>query len=64
MAAAGTSAAVGTGAFTSVSATRGVNVHVAEDADALLAIEPSPGPNGEYAVVGNGQIAIRLARLC
>lgn len=60
MATAGTSAVVGTGAFTSVSATRGVNVQVAEDADALLAIEPSPGPNGEYAIVENGQIAIRL----
>jgi hypothetical protein len=60
MAAAGTSAAVGTGAFTSVSADRSVSVHVGEDADALLAMEPSLGPNGEYAVVENGQIAIRL----
>jgi hypothetical protein len=58
-AAAGTSAAVGTGAFTGVSADRSVSVEVADDADALLTMEPSSGPNGEYAeTTGDGTIAL------
>jgi hypothetical protein len=50
--AAGGAAATGTGAFTSVSADRSVSVDVADDSDALLAIEPQATPNGnEYASV-------------
>lgn len=39
--------AVGTGAFTSVSAERDVTVQVADDANALLGIETGNGPNAE-----------------
>jgi hypothetical protein len=49
---AGGAAALGTGAFTSVSADRSVAVDVADDSDAFLAIEPQATPNGnEYASV-------------
>lgn len=41
--------ATGTGAFTSVQAERNVSVQVAGDANALLRIAPSDGPNGAYA---------------
>jgi hypothetical protein len=51
---------LGTGAFTSVSANRSVSVQVADDADAFLAMESSPGPNGSYAAVEDGQLALRL----
>ncbi|MBB6646633.1 LamG domain-containing protein [Halobellus ruber] len=60
-AAAGASATVGTGAFTSVSADRSVSVQVADDADAFLAMTPSNGPNGEFAeTTGDGTIALAL----
>ena len=45
----GTAAAVGTGAFTSVTADRDVEVAVAEDADAFLSLSPSDGANGAFA---------------
>lgn len=49
-AAAGSTAVMGTGAFTSVSADRTVNVEVADDANALLALTaPNSLANGEYA---------------
>ncbi|WP_229121282.1 hypothetical protein [Halapricum desulfuricans] len=52
--AAGGAAAIGSGAFTSVSADRGMAVQVADDAEAFLAIEPQDTPNGnEYADVGS-----------
>ncbi|WP_251133147.1 hypothetical protein [Halorubrum sp. 2020YC2] len=41
-----TGAAVGSGAFTSVEATRDVSVSVADDASAYLAMEPLSSPNG------------------
>ncbi len=47
-AAAGGSAILGTGAFTGVEADRSVEVEVVDDADALLAIAPSDGPNGAF----------------
>jgi hypothetical protein len=59
-AAAGTSAAVGTGAFTSVSADRSVSVQVADDADAFLAMTPSNGPNGDYASSNDGELVVQL----
>jgi hypothetical protein len=58
--AAGASSILGTGAFTSVSADRSVSVQVAADADAFLAMVPSPGPNGEYAAVEDGQLVVQL----
>ncbi|MFC7069036.1 hypothetical protein [Halobaculum lipolyticum] len=49
-AAAGTTTAVGTGAFTSVSADRRVSVAVADDSAALVGLEaPNELENGEYA---------------
>jgi hypothetical protein len=58
-AAAGGSAVLGTGAFTSVEADRSVEVEVANDADALLAIVPSDEPNGAF-VTGADAGAARL----
>ena len=46
---AGSAAAVGTGAFSSVEADRDINVEIAGDAEAYLAFESS----GEYATVDN-----------
>lgn len=46
---AGAGGLVGTGAFSSVSAQRDVNISVADDASALLALEAADGPNGAYA---------------
>ena len=57
--AAGGAAATGTGAFTSVSADRSVSVDVADDSDALLAIEPQATPNGnEYASKTDGTVEL------
>jgi hypothetical protein len=57
----GAGGTLGTGAFTSVSADRSVSVQVADDADAFLAMEPSSGPNGEYATADDGTIALEFA---
>jgi hypothetical protein len=46
--AAGGAAAMGTGAFTSVSAERGLRVHTPTDSDALLGLAPEDSPNAEY----------------
>ena len=60
-AAAGASGILGTDAFTSVEADRSVSVEVADDADAFLSMEPSSGPNGEFAeTTGDGTIALAL----
>jgi hypothetical protein len=49
-AAAGSTAVMGTGAFSSVSANRTLNVEVADDANAFLALTaPNSLANGEYA---------------
>lgn len=58
--ASGSAAAVGTGAFTSVSANRSVSVETAGDADAYLGLEPSSGANGNYATTVDGKLAIQL----
>jgi hypothetical protein len=55
---AGTGSAIGTGAFTSVSADRDLEVQVADDADALLALSPCDGPNGDYVTTSGGTAAI------
>jgi nitrous oxidase accessory protein NosD len=57
LAAAG-AAAMGTGAFTSVEVDRSVSVEVADDDAALLGLEPSPGPNGEYATQSGGRLGL------
>jgi hypothetical protein len=52
--AAGSAAAMGTGAFTSVSADRSVSVDVADDTDALLALEAEDTPNADdYVSTGD-----------
>ncbi len=63
--AAGGAAAMGTGAFTSVSADRSVDVNVADDADALLRIvrdtrSSSETPNAQEYVDVNGQVSIDI----
>ena len=64
--ASGSAAAVGTGAFTSVSASRSVAVNVADDSDALLAIRGDKR-NGnftsnavEYVDTNGGQVSIDI----
>jgi len=53
--AAGSAAAVGTGAFTSVTASRDVDVEVADDASAYLRLERAGGANSHYVTDdGNG----------
>jgi len=57
--AAGSAAAMGTGAFTSVQAERDLTVEAVGDSSAFLAMEPYDGPNGQYASIGqNGEVAI------
>jgi len=61
--AAGSAAAVGTGAFTSVEADRNVNVSVAGDDSALLSIKPTDKPNGQaYADLSDGTVSIDLTK--
>lgn len=55
-ASAASAAAVGTSAFSSVEANRLAEVEVVGDADAYLSIEPTDGPNGEYAEVSSGGV--------
>lgn len=47
-----------TGAFSSVSAERNIEVSVAGDADAYLALEPHEGSQGDYARVVDGQLEL------
>ncbi|MFC7177141.1 hypothetical protein [Halosegnis marinus] len=60
--AAGAAAATGTGAFTSVSANRTVSVNVADDADALLALEGAGEGNDAYLTEDGtgGELALAL----
>lgn len=53
---AGGGAALGTGAFSQVEATREANVSVADDANAFLALEPVDGEDNPYVGVEDGQI--------
>ena len=56
---ASTGAAVGSGAFSSVEATRDVSVSVADDASAYLAMEPLDSPNGnQFATTGGDVLAL------
>ncbi|MEZ3145347.1 hypothetical protein [Halobaculum sp. MBLA0143] len=54
----GGATAMSTGAFTSVSTNRGVDVSVASDTDALLALRPADTPNGAYATAANGTLSL------
>lgn len=57
--AAGVAGAVGSGAFTSVSARRDVAVQVADDSDALLSLQPGTGPNAEaFTTVSDGLVGL------
>jgi hypothetical protein len=57
--AAGGAGAVGSGAFTSVSAQRDVAVSVTDDADALLRLEPGTGENADaFATVTDGTVGL------
>ncbi|WP_423995676.1 hypothetical protein [Halorubrum trapanicum] len=56
--ASGSAAAMGTGAFSSVSADRDVAVSVADDNDAFLSLSPSDGPNSAYAQETDGMLEI------
>jgi hypothetical protein len=59
--AAGGAATIGTGAFTSVEADRSVNVAVADDANAYLALSKTGTPNSQdYVTTTNGQIVLNL----
>ncbi len=62
-AAVGTSALIGSGAFTQVKADREVKIKVADDNDALLAFQASEGPNGDYAEESNGTLTIDTSNL-
>ena len=62
--AAGSAAAMGTGAFTSVEADRTVTVSTAEDNNALLRLEATgDNANSAYATTNNGEISIDLGSL-
>ena len=50
----------GSGAFSSVQAERDVTVNVAGDEAALLALEPAEGPNGDYASIEDGTLALNF----
>jgi hypothetical protein len=58
--AAGGAATIGTGAFSTVTANRTVNVSVADDNDALLAFDASGNDNSAYATKSGAQISIDL----
>jgi hypothetical protein len=60
-AAAGGSAVLGTGAFTSVEADRSVDVSAADDTDALLALRPADGPNSALAETIDGTLSLDLS---
>jgi hypothetical protein len=54
----GSAAAIGTGAFTSVTAERTVNVKVAGDASAYLGLEQvNQSPNSDYVLRNNGEVS-------
>ncbi|MES3161238.1 MAG: hypothetical protein PPP55_06665 [Halorubrum sp.] len=50
----GSAAAIGSGAFTSVTADRSIQVDVADDSDAFLALEGKDTPNGNEYVEDDG----------
>jgi len=60
--ASGGAAVVGSGAFSSMQAERGVSVEVVGDDAAYLALEPAEGPNGQYASINeNGLLEVQVS---
>ena len=60
-AAVGTSALVGSGAFTSVSAERTAKINVAGDSSSLLGLDASSGKNSAYATqTSSGEVLVEL----
>lgn len=58
----GSAAAMGTGAFTSVEANRGLEVEVSDDADALLSIDDIDGSdNSEYVDTSGDAVSIDIS---
>jgi hypothetical protein len=51
---------LGTGAFSSVEADRTVDVEVAGDSEAFLALAPTDDPNGAYAEISNGTLEVTI----
>lgn len=61
--AAGGAATVGTGAFTSIEADRGVNIEVAADDAAFLGLEPLDTPNSnQYVELNDGTLDISIGQ--
>jgi len=60
-AAAGATSIVGSGAFSSVEASRDLSVSVANDTDALLALRPADAPNGVYVDMIDGTLSLDLS---
>ncbi|WP_127341336.1 hypothetical protein [Halorubrum sp. 48-1-W] len=57
----GGTAIVGSGAFSSIQAERGVSVEVVGDESALLTLEPTDGPNGKDASIGgDGMLEVQV----
>lgn len=60
--ASGGAAIVGSGAFSSMQAERGVSVEVVGDDAAYLALEPAEGANGQYASINeNGLLEVQVS---
>jgi len=59
--AAGGAAAIGSGAFTSVSANRDITVSVADDSDALLALKKTESANSDYVTKEGNVIGIDVS---
>jgi hypothetical protein len=58
----GSAAIVGSGAFSSTQVERGVSVSVVGDESAFLALEPTDGPNGQYASTdSNGLLEVQVS---
>lgn len=61
--AAGSAAALGTGAFSRLTAERSLNVVVADDARAYLALEPTDSPDSAYVEDRGRTISVELDRI-
>jgi len=56
----GSGALMGSGAFSSVTAERSMEVGLADDANAYLAMMPTDGPNAEYVSTDGGVLSLAL----
>lgn len=57
----GATSIVGSGAFSSVEASRDLTVSVADDIEALLTLRPADTPNGAYADVTDGTLSLDIS---